>query len=227
MKTLSTTLPPGVYAKIPTVPTLCNEAQAKAGACPAASLVGTVTAKAGSGTPFAFGGLVYLTGPDEGAPYGLNFQVPVVAGPFNLGQETTHAKIEVNPNTARVVVSSPVPTIRAGIPTRIRELTVNLTRANYAVNPTNCGLAENGIDRDLDVRRDRGVREQLPGRRLQQPALQADVQGHDQRQILKSQRREPRNHGQHARRRREHEVDTRPAAQAAAVAPDHAAESVH
>ncbi len=137
---LTTTLPPGLYAKIPSVPTLCNEAQAKAGACPAASLVGTVTAKAGSGSPFAFGGLVYLTGPDEGAPYGLNFQVPVIAGPFNLGQETVHAKIEVNPYSAQVVVTSPIPTIRAGIPTRVRELTVNLTRANYVLNPTNCGV---------------------------------------------------------------------------------------
>jgi hypothetical protein len=137
---LVTTLPPGLYAKIPSVPTLCSESQAKAGACPAASLVGTVTAKAGSGTPYPFGGLVYLTGPDEGAPYGLNFQVPVIAGPFNLGQETVHAKIEVNPNTAQVVVTSPVPTIRSGIPTRLRELTVNLTRANYVLNPTNCGV---------------------------------------------------------------------------------------
>ena len=149
---LVTTLPPGLYAKIPSVPTLCNEAQAKAGACPAASLVGTVTAKAGSGTPFAFGGLVYLTGPDEGAPYGLNFQVPIVAGPFNLGQETTHAKIEVNPNTAQVVVTSPVPTIRGGIPARLRELTVNLTRANYVLNPTNCGVLKTESTRDFDAR---------------------------------------------------------------------------
>ena len=43
-----------------------------------------------------------------------------MAGPFNLGQETIHAKIEVNPNSAQVVVTSPVPTIRAGIPTRLR-----------------------------------------------------------------------------------------------------------
>ncbi|HXW58590.1 MAG TPA: hypothetical protein VEJ23_03835 [Solirubrobacteraceae bacterium] len=139
VNSLSTTLPPGLYAKIPAVPTLCSEAQVNAHACPAASLVGTVTAKVGSGKPYPFGGLVYLTGPDQGAPYGLQFEVPVEAGPFNLGVEHVHAKIEVNPNTAQVVVTSPVPTIKAGIPTRLRELTVNLTRANYVLNPTNCG----------------------------------------------------------------------------------------
>jgi hypothetical protein len=138
VRSMRTTLPPGLYGKIPTVPTQCTEAQANVGACPAGSMVGTVAALSGSGTPFPFSGPAFLTGPDQGAPYGLEFEVPTKAGPFNFGTELVHAKIEVNPNTAQVEVSASLPTIKRGVPTRIRGLTVNLNRANYILNPTNC-----------------------------------------------------------------------------------------
>jgi hypothetical protein len=139
---LTTTLPEGLIGKIPTVP-LCPEAQANAtqesgAGCPEASLVGTVRVTAGSGTPFPFAGNVYLTGPYQGAPYGLAFKVPTIAGPFNLGEEVTRAKIEVQPTTARVVVSNTLPTIKGGIPIRMRSLSVDISRPNYILNPTNC-----------------------------------------------------------------------------------------
>jgi hypothetical protein len=144
LEKVTTVLPPGLVGKIPTVP-LCTEAQAAAtqssgAGCPLASQIGTVTATAGSGEPYPFNGAVYLTGPYEGAPYGLAFKVPVVAGPFNLGEEISRAKISVEPYSARVVVTSTLPTIRGGIPTRLRSLTVSVNRPNYIVNPTNCQL---------------------------------------------------------------------------------------
>jgi hypothetical protein len=139
-----TVLPPGVVGKIPTVP-LCSEPQAAATqvsgkGCSSASQIGTVNVTAGSGEPYPFTGTVYLTGPYEGAPYGLAFKVPVVAGPFNLGEEVTRAKIEVEPYSSRVIVTSTLPTIRAGIPVRLRSLNVNVSRPNYLLNPTNCQL---------------------------------------------------------------------------------------
>ena len=137
VSTLRTVLPPGVAGKIPTV-TPCAEAQANAGTCPSASFIGTVKVTAGSGEPYPFSGNVYLTEHYAGAPYGLSFVVPVVAGPFNLGTEVTRAKIEVEPYSGRVVVTSTLPTIRAGIPTRLRSLTVNVSRPDYLLNPTNC-----------------------------------------------------------------------------------------
>ncbi|HYM53952.1 MAG TPA: hypothetical protein VES97_01210, partial [Solirubrobacteraceae bacterium] len=145
LEKVTTVLPPGLVGKIPTVP-LCTEAQAKATEaqsgeeCPAASLVGSVRVTAGSGEPFPFPGSVYLTGPTAGAPYGLLFKVPVVAGPFNLGTEVRRATINVDPHTARVIVATTLPTIRAGIPTRLRSLSVEINRANYILNPTNCQL---------------------------------------------------------------------------------------
>jgi hypothetical protein len=136
----SVQLPPGLVGKIPAV-ALCPEAQANTGGCPAASKVGTVIAASGSGTPYPFTGNVYLTGPYQGAPYGLSIQVPVVAGPFNLGLEVTRSKIEVNPNTARVTVNTPkLPTIKGGIPVRLRTLIVAITTPNYILNPTNCSV---------------------------------------------------------------------------------------
>jgi hypothetical protein len=141
---LTTVLPPGLVGKIPTV-TQCTEAQASATqasgqGCPLSSQIGAVTATAGSGEPYPFNGAVYLTGPYQGAPYGLAFKVPVVAGPFNLGEEITRAKINVEPYSSRVIVTSTLPTIRDGIPTRLRSLTVSVNRPNYIINPTNCQL---------------------------------------------------------------------------------------
>lgn len=138
LEKVSTVLPEGLVGKIPSVPQ-CTEAQANEGNCPATSQIGTVQATAGSGEPFAFNGTVYLVGPYQGAPYGLLFAVPVVAGPFNLGTEYVHAKIEVNPTTAQVSVTVPqLPKIRGGVPTRLRSMTVDIDRPNYIINPTNC-----------------------------------------------------------------------------------------
>jgi hypothetical protein len=134
---VKTVLPAGLAGKIPAV-AQCPEEQANAGSCPAASLLGSVTVGAGSGEPFAFTGNVYLTGPYDGAPYGLSFVVPVIAGPFNLGNEVKRAKIEVEPYSSRVLVTTTLPTIRDGIPARIRSLTVKITRPGFMVNPTSC-----------------------------------------------------------------------------------------
>ena len=136
---VKTTLPPGLLALIPSV-AQCGEEQANAGTCPASSQVGAAAATAGSGpTPFLFtGGSVYLTGPYHGAPYGLSVVVPAVAGPFSLGNVVTRATINVDPYTARVTVASVLPTIHAGVPLRLRGITVAINRQGYLINPTNC-----------------------------------------------------------------------------------------
>jgi hypothetical protein len=135
-----TVLPPGLVALIPTV-AQCGEAQANAGTCGAASQIGTVAIAAGSGEPFVFHGRVYLTGPYEGAPFGLAIVVPPVAGPFVLPDVIARAKVEIKSDTAQVIVTdAKVPTIVAGIPIRLRSLSISLDRQGFERNPTNCGV---------------------------------------------------------------------------------------
>ncbi len=142
---VSTVLPEGLTAQIPVVP-LCVEPLANEGKCPSTSKIGTATVLAGAGaTPYSFPGSVYLTGPYDGAPYGLSVEVPAVAGPFNFGTIVTRATINVNETNARVTVASTLPTIAqgygepsSGVPIRLRGLTVDVERAGYLLNPTNC-----------------------------------------------------------------------------------------
>jgi hypothetical protein len=76
---LSVTLPPGLLGKVAGV-RLCGEALANAGTCGSGSLIGETVVSVGVGNdPYTVtGGKVYLTGPYEGAPFGLSIVVPAV-----------------------------------------------------------------------------------------------------------------------------------------------------
>ncbi|HEX3434013.1 MAG TPA: hypothetical protein VHT25_08135 [Solirubrobacteraceae bacterium] len=138
LQRLTTTLPAGLVGAIPSVP-LCGEPQASLGTCPASSLIGTANVTAGSGDAYPFSGPVYLTGPYNGAPYGLSIPVEAAAGPFDLGRLVTRVSIGVDPHSARVIATSTLPTIFKGVPLRLRNISVLVNRANFLFNPTNCG----------------------------------------------------------------------------------------
>jgi hypothetical protein len=142
---VTTVLPAGLVGEIPSV-TPCGEPQAAAGTCGAASQIGTASVTAGAGPePFSFMGPMYLTGPYNGAPYGLSIALPAAAGPFDLGSGScdcvlTRAAVNVNPITARVsITSDPLPRIVKGVPIRLRSITITVNRPNFLVNPTSCG----------------------------------------------------------------------------------------
>jgi hypothetical protein len=137
---VKTTLPAGLVGAIPAA-TQCAEPGASKGECPATSQIGSATVLAGSGpTPFQFSGPVYLTGPYNGAPFGLSINVPAVAGPFNLGAVVTRAMINIDPSTARVTVSSVLPRIVKGVPLRVRRISVAVDKQGFMLNPTNCSV---------------------------------------------------------------------------------------
>ena len=137
---LSTMLPPGLVGKIPAV-TLCGEPQAAAG-----NLLVRQSDRHGRGDArfrphpaFARAASPTSTGPYGGAPYGLTVVVPAEKiGPYDYGRIVTRAAINVDPYTARMVVSSQLPTIVGGAPLRLRSLSVNVNRPNFTINPTNC-----------------------------------------------------------------------------------------
>jgi hypothetical protein len=138
---VSVTYPPGVSAVLTGVPQ-CGEAEANAGTCSTASQIGEDTASAGVGSqPVTItGGRVYLTGPYEGAPFGLSIVTPAVAGPFNLGNVVVRAKININPTTGAVTVTTTgaIPDILRGIPLEVKKINVTVNRPNFTINPTSC-----------------------------------------------------------------------------------------
>ncbi|HTA14441.1 MAG TPA: hypothetical protein VK781_06240 [Solirubrobacteraceae bacterium] len=144
-RTVSVTMPPGLSGMLSNVP-LCGEPQAREGSCDSASQIGHVTVVFGDGPnpltlPEAGKGQdpVFLTGPYEGAPFGLSIVVPAEAGPFNLGKVVVRAKILVDPHTAQITVASdPMPTILQGIPTDLKVVNVAIDRDQFTLNPTNC-----------------------------------------------------------------------------------------
>jgi hypothetical protein len=136
---IQTVLPAGLVGAIPSV-TLCGEPQAALGTCAVASQIGVATVNVGAGgEPYAFSGAVFMTGPYNGAPYGLSIPVEAAAGPFDLGRVLTRAAIGVDEHSGRVIATSSLPTIVAGVPLRLRSVSVAVNRPSFLFNPTNCG----------------------------------------------------------------------------------------
>jgi hypothetical protein len=132
---------------------LCGEAEANAGTCGPGSEIGETIVSVGLGNdPFTVtGGKVYITGPYEGAPFGLSIVNPANAGPFDLQEGrpvVVRAKIEVDPSTAALTITTDpsgehtIPTIIEGIPLQIKHVNVNITRPGFTFNPTSCNPTE-------------------------------------------------------------------------------------
>jgi hypothetical protein len=140
--------PPGLLGILASVP-LCGAGEAETGACPESSKIGTTRVATGAGShPFEIEGNVYLTGPYEGAPFGLSIVTHAVAGPFNLGLVVVRARINVNPNDSTLTVSTDetgphaLPQIIFGVPLRLKRVTVNIDRPGFMFNPTNCSSSQ-------------------------------------------------------------------------------------
>ncbi len=125
---------------------LCEEPQAAKGECPQGSQIGHTIVGAGAGPDPLYvpeegkpEAPIYITGPYDGAPYGLLIAVPVIAGPFNLGTTVVRGKIEVDPETSQLTITTdPVPTILDGVPVDMRTINAVIDRKEFMFNPTNC-----------------------------------------------------------------------------------------
>ncbi len=125
---------------------LCEEPQAAKGECPSGSQIGHTVVGAGAGPDPLYvpeegkpEAPIYITGPYDGAPYGLLIAVPVIAGPFNLGTTVVRGKIEVDPQTSQLTITTdPVPTILDGVPVDMRTINAVIDRKEFMFNPTNC-----------------------------------------------------------------------------------------
>lgn len=137
--------PAGLAGMISSVP-LCPEPQASNGECTDASKIGHAAVASGPGPypltipqPGNPESPIFLTGPYEGAPFGLSIVTHVIAGPFDLGMIVTRAKIEIDPHTAQITVTTdPLPQIVDGVPTDLRLINSVIDRPGFLFNPTNC-----------------------------------------------------------------------------------------
>jgi hypothetical protein len=142
-------LPPGLLGMIGGV-SLCGEPQAAEGSCPQASQIGHAVLGAGPGPyplfipqPGKPAPAIYLTGPYQGAPYGLSIVLPLQAGPFDLGTRVIRAGVEVDPQTGQLVVTlGALPDVVEGIPLDLRTISMILNRPEFIFNPTDCAPAD-------------------------------------------------------------------------------------
>jgi len=191
IKSIVAKLPPGLSGVLTGVE-LCPEPQANLGECGPNSLIGEATVSVGvGGHPYTVhGGKFYLTGPYNGtgactvaggggtlpggtssstqssngcAPFGLTFEVPAKAGPYDLANTKSNkppcdcvivrGKIELNPLTSAITITSnpagtadSIPTQLEGIPLEIQHINATTTRSDFQFNPTNCSkMALEGI----------------------------------------------------------------------------------
>jgi hypothetical protein len=139
LSSFTVALPPGLVGLVGSVPS-CSEPTAREGTCPQASEVGTAILTAGTGPlPLVVSGPMYLTGPYDGAPFGLDIAIKASAGPLELGTALIRSRILVDSsNMALTIASDSLPQALGGIPLRVRAVDVNLDRSGFLVNPTNC-----------------------------------------------------------------------------------------
>ena len=97
------------------------------------------TVPAGGAPTRSIAGADLLTEGYKGAPYGLSIVVPLHVGPFTLQTQVVRARIEVNPITTQLTVTTdPLPTIIDGIPADLRAINAVIDRPGFMFNPTGC-----------------------------------------------------------------------------------------
>jgi hypothetical protein len=133
-------IPTGLLGSVAHVP-LCGEPQAQEGKCGPESQIGKISVVVGPGPdPFEVPpGRIYLTGPYNGAPFGLSVVVPARGGPFDLGNVVVRAALEIDPRTSAVTVATgPLPVMLQGVPAKVKSVTVEVNRPEFIFNPTDC-----------------------------------------------------------------------------------------
>jgi hypothetical protein len=137
--------PAGLTGMLSHVP-LCTNAQAEVNGCPEASKIGHTVVESGPGPyplvvpePGQSPAPIYLTESYDGAPFGLSIVVPLHVGPFTLPTQRVRAKIEIDPNTTQLTVTTdPLPQEVAGVPTDLRAVDTVIEHPEFMINPTNC-----------------------------------------------------------------------------------------
>jgi hypothetical protein len=136
---VSVALPSGFLADLH-VPAECSHAAAATGACPDASRIATVRVLAGAGDqPYALTGAMYLVERSPGAVADVVILVRAKLGDLDLGDVVVPGTIALRPTDAGLTLRTTAPLRLHGIALNLREISVDLDRAGFPLNPTACG----------------------------------------------------------------------------------------
>lgn len=132
-------LPAGLMGKLTGVPQ-CPLDDARAGACPAETKVGSATASVGAGpAPLSLPGDLYLTPPAEGGLAGLALHLDAKVGPLDLGRVSVPMELRLREGGEGIDVSvADIPRRLAGIPLDLRGIALRIDRPGFMLNPTSC-----------------------------------------------------------------------------------------
>jgi hypothetical protein len=148
---LAVHLPPGIAAMLANVTPCPEPPSGQEWSCPPSSQIGHASEASGlGGEPVVLHGEVYLTSGYDGAPFGLLVRTLAAAGPFNLGYVNVRSRIDVDPQSAAVSVTTDpgprreaIPTVLDGVPVQLKTLEVSIEERTaggkpFEFNPTSC-----------------------------------------------------------------------------------------
>ncbi len=132
-------LPAGFLANL-NAATECGGIEASRGDCPESARIATVRTVAGAGErPLTLEGAMYLRARDPGAVAAAQILVRAKIGAIDLGTVNVPARIDLRTNDAGLVLTTEVPRRFRGLSLELREITVDLDRPGFPLNPTACG----------------------------------------------------------------------------------------
>ena len=141
IKSLKLSLPVGAVGSLAAVPQ-CQAADARAGACPVDSKVGTVKTTVGTGNSLlTVAGSLYLAQPmepDDAATLAL--VVPAKVGPIDLGQvvrDQPRQAARLRHRRGRDHGAT-IPSSIQGVPLHVRKIEITVDREGFFINPTGC-----------------------------------------------------------------------------------------
>jgi hypothetical protein len=122
LKSVAVSLPTGFVGSLAAVP-LCAQADAAQGSCPAASQVGIITTRVGSGSELlTLPGEVFLTEGANGDIGALALRIPAKAGPYDLGLVNVVGRVVLRPDLGLDATFDNIPTQVKGVPVALRNM---------------------------------------------------------------------------------------------------------
>lgn len=153
LREFNVSLPAGLVADTDAV-TQCTQASAAAGTCASThptSQVGTVTTKLGTGTEtYDLSGAIHNVVPESSEPARLQAIIPVVVGPYDLGDLSIPVPTSLRGGDYGVDTATSIPTRYEGILVRIAQMTMQIDGVvggnDFMKNPSKCGALTIGAE---------------------------------------------------------------------------------